>query len=664
MAVDRISQLTERVHALEYELQAERDARERDRVSFDNSVRELEERVQREGKRADGLESDQAFLFARHKETSEELAKARDAHQLERQRLEETIRGLREQLVQTEVEYEDAVSESQSAAARASQENEQLSVRCRTQAESLETMQSEVERLNSELRERQQALAARDEELEELRNQAAGGRAPASSTAGEEQGSTDEAEALRAELSELLTHTRAVENAAAKAETEVKTLREQRRLTAAVEEEKNSLASRVQRLEQENERLGGFELRVLDLEQERKKWALYLDNSDEFNSPEDMAKALVHARLEAVRLKERIGELEEQLAAANTGVDMSADVARAREETEDLRLKLDAELQNKHRLQTQCDLLGREVEMLTDQLKSYQQTEGAGQPVPERLAQLEKLLEEHKSEAVRLRTALAERDGLVAKLNSPKRPRSSGVGLAAGPDNDGGERLAEQMRKTRNLQAEVDRLGGELSDARKEVEVLTNRLHDAEAATETKHRILELRANPTAKHEAIKREMLEALRKENEDLLAVVQNNANGSPDATVPASALERSRADLRELERTITEQNKRMTRLKEVFSKKSLEFREAVFQLLGYRIDLLPSKKVRVSSVFASEDESFTFLADSKGKKFVGIEKSPLASQYDNLVTFWIKERNDIPCFLAAINLELYENTKGRMQ
>jgi mitotic spindle assembly checkpoint protein MAD1 len=650
-SLDKISQLTELVHSLEYQLQAEKDSRERDRINHENSIRELEDRVNREGKRADGLESDQSFLFNRHKEATDELAKLKDAHMQDKQRCEDVIRELRDQLAKTEVEYEDAVSEIQTIRSQTARDADQLSMENKTLHGSLEAVNSEVQRLNDELRQKQQLLAERDGELEQYRRRADSNRES------QDDSHEQELEALQGEISGLLAHSRQVEDLVAKQESELRTLREEMRLAAVVEEEKNSLASKIQRLEHENERLSHFEIRVVDLEQERKRWQLYLDSSDEFNSPEEIAKALVHARLESVRLKERLGELEAQIAEAAPDSDFASEISKLQADLEDIRLKLSAELQTKLRLQKQNELLSRETEMLREQLKSYQQTEGAGQGTPERVAELEKLLEQHKAESNKLRSALAEREGLVAKLNSPKRPRASDNG-----ESGDTERLAEQVRKTRNLQAEVDRMRSVLAESQKEIDVLQERLKGAEAVTQTKQRILELRANPTAAHEAIKREMLETLRKENEDLLAVVEKS-DLSSDKLVPISTLERSKADLRELERTIAEQNKRMTRLKEVFSKKSVEFRDSVFQLLGYRIDLLPNKKVRATSIFAAENESFTFLADSKGKKFVGIEKSPLSTEYDNLVSFWIKERNDIPCFLAAINLELYDKTKGQI-
>lgn len=62
--------------------------------------------------------------------------------------------------------------------------------------------------------------------------------------------------------------------------------------------------------------------------------------------------------------------------------------------------------------------------------------------------------------------------------------------------------------------------------------------------------------------------------------------------------------------MERVISEKEKRMTRLKEIWTAKSLEFREAVYSLLGYKLDFLPNGRVRVTHMFAgNEDQSIEF-------------------------------------------------------
>jgi len=77
-------------------------------------------------------------------------------------------------------------------------------------------------------------------------------------------------------------------------------------------------------------------------------------------------------------------------------------------------------------------------------------------------------------------------------------------------------------------------------------------------------RVLQLKDNPTERHEIIKRERLDALKKENTDLLAQLEGRPGGAK--LVPMSTLENSRMDVKEMEKVVAEKEKRMMRLKEV--------------------------------------------------------------------------------------------------
>lgn len=63
--------------------------------------------------------------------------------------------------------------------------------------------------------------------------------------------------------------------------------------------------------------------------------------------------------------------------------------------------------------------------------------------------------------------------------------------------------------------------------------------------------------------------------------------------------------------MEKVVADKEKRMQRLKEIWSAKSMEFREAVFSLLGWKLDFLQNGRVRVTHMFAgnSEDQSIEF-------------------------------------------------------
>lgn len=152
------------------------------------------------------------------------------------------------------------------------------------------------------------------------------------------------------------------------------------------------------------------------------------------------------------------------------------------------------------------------------------------------------------------------------------------------------------------------------------------------------------------------------MRTENADLLAQLQGNYNAK---VVPISTLENTRLEVKEMEQRVAEKEKRMSRLKEIWSAKSLEFREAVASVLGWKMDFMPNGRVRVTSMFYPGDEtdgegnSIIFDGENGTMKISGGPKGPFAMEIKNLVRFWVQERKDIPCFLAAMTLEFYEKT-----
>ena len=120
------------------------------------------------------------------------------------------------------------------------------------------------------------------------------------------------------------------------------------------------------------------------------------------------------------------------------------------------------------------------------------------------------------------------------------------------------------------------------------------------------------------------------------------------------------------------MADKEKRMMRLKQIWSAKSLEFREAVASILGFKMDFMPNGRVRVTSMFYSGGDehehgdeqgeaghSIVFDGEQGTMKVSGGPDSPFKREIKDLIRFWVEERKEIPCFLAAMTLEFYEKT-----
>nr|CAB3263588.1 mitotic spindle assembly checkpoint protein MAD1 [Phallusia mammillata] len=97
------------------------------------------------------------------------------------------------------------------------------------------------------------------------------------------------------------------------------------------------------------------------------------------------------------------------------------------------------------------------------------------------------------------------------------------------------------------------------------------------------------------------------------------------------------------------------RNQRLKEVFTKKIQEFRQACYSLTGYRIDTLNDSQFRLVSMYAeSESDYLLFEMNERGEmKLLETEYSTTLTE---LVNLHLHHQNSIPMFLSAISVNLF--------
>lgn len=107
----------------------------------------------------------------------------------------------------------------------------------------------------------------------------------------------------------------------------------------------------------------------------------------------------------------------------------------------------------------------------------------------------------------------------------------------------------------------------------------------------------------------------------------------------------------------------NKLNVRLKEMFKERITSFREAVYLLFGYKLDLINSenetegpKRLRLRSMFAESPED-SLLFQWKGEVLELLE-TPFASKLDSKLFTLLNTSNSIPAFLSNVTLELFEN------
>lgn len=494
-------------------------------------------------------------------------------------------------------------------------------------------------------------------------------------------GDSDTLTVIKRELSDQVAHIRRLETTNREQSMELKHFRRIHKAVEVVEEEKRVLEHKVGLMEDLRKELHEAQLRRQILEDERQSWTSYLqeqtDGEPEFDSPEALARALMKERVETASLVERLGRIQPELTEKDNIIkSLEKQHSECQAELEKLRSSGGAgDARVKARLERQRALAVKEVEYLREQLRTFdteEQTYTSNQfdaQKTKRIQDLESLVDQYRQELQTLNDSFAKLESQVQAQqqqqslqpfpSSPrKRPRN---------DEEGDDLLGQLSRQNRTLQDSLSTLRttnasltADLAATRAQLDTLKN---------ESRTRILSLRSNPTSDHISLKQSEIDGLRAENKALLerfvpSTLPDSSSGPTEQVqlVPVHSLNNARAELKAMEEVVREKEKRMLRLKQIWSLKSLEFREAVASLLGWRMDFLPNGRFRLTSIFRLGDveegggggagggngegnTGLVFDGETGTMKIAGGPESAFGREVRPLVRFWVEERGEVP-------------------
>lgn len=365
----------------------------------------------------------------------------------------------------------------------------------------------------------------------------------------------------------------------------------------------------------------------------------------------------------------------EQLRTSNVSLERQA---RQRSESEshlasELSQKANALLRAQRQNDVQSDELQRYKELLASFETESQNSHSFDQVHLQRIADLEKRLQTAHEERLSLITRAEEAEQMAAQAT-----QRAELAAAAEPAqathtdykalNDARVALEALQSRYNELEAQAQALGAENDQ-------LYTRVGRGEFDP-SREKCLVLQDNPVSRDYAIRASTLEALRKENAGLLEQVEalheqlkTSGGTAPasdtDSVVPIQTVENLKHELVQLQTTIQMKDKGMLRLKQVFTAKANEFREAVQSLFGYKIRFLENGKVKLTSAYARGARVTTLVFSSEegnvGEMKLQGEANEGLANVAHLRDYWLSDgiRHSVPCFLAALNLELYENT-----
>ncbi|CAO1618964.1 unnamed protein product [Sympodiomycopsis kandeliae] len=178
-----------------------------------------------------------------------------------------------------------------------------------------------------------------------------------------------------------------------------------------------------------------------------------------------------------------------------------------------------------------------------------------------------------------------------------------------------------------------------------------------------KYNCLVLKRNPVDLDRDLRTKTMDRLKTENLKLVRQLEKGKEG-----VPMETVENLRLEVKGLLESIKVKDKAMLRLKQVYTQKATEFRSAIQSLFGFKVRFLESGQVRLNSTFSRSSKSTSLLFKSDSNNLGSMKLSGEAAQDNSLANiphlrdYWLSGgnlRQSVPCFLAALQLELYEST-----
>ncbi|KAJ3008840.1 UNVERIFIED_CONTAM: coiled-coil domain-containing protein mad1 [Siphonaria sp. JEL0065] len=480
--------------------------------------------------------------------------------------------------------------------------------------------------------------------------------------------SARDSDTIKKQLNEQSAYIHSLETSNSHLKSEAQRLRSILQSTTKQEEKIRTLELQLSSMDNLRTRLVEAEAESTTLKAEKNRWVSLLKetpdlitstaNISNLNAvtPLALVRALANERLERAREKEKLGEeLGELKVLREKERELEIELEQVKNASGEIEAKSENLLKQVTRLEKGRELSMKETVFLRDQLTTvhFQEHEVEGVPATTLISDLQSLLEEYKQHMLNLEKELANQTSSSASRSDLR----SNIVPA----------LKALEDKVKDLENEIGRLKTENTLLQKEVENFDNQIFVLERAIgqgafDRKNlKVLQLAENPESKAFAIRKELLDTLQAENKALKERLSGSEYG---ALVPAEVVKSFELEGRRLLGVIEERDKRIARLREVFTEKSQEFKEAVFSLLGYKVEFQESR-VRLISTYADPHDSSSFLFTSQENdngtmQIVGGSPDRVA-ELNELRERYVLQYGSVPAFLASVTLNGWNRTFG---
>ncbi|KAI8818311.1 spindle assembly checkpoint component Mad1 [Fimicolochytrium jonesii] len=682
-----------------------RDARRKlmeEKATFERTIHTLEKngeekesRLQEAMLRIDQLEHDREFLTSTNKNLLARLGtQEEDAIEL-RKKADMSSSALRREVSELRDQLAISRREGASRTQKLLMDNESLEHMLQSTQEQLHECHAERERQSEFIKAGREQFALADARYAEAKATIAHLQANGSAS--------DELPVVRRQLTEQTSQVRSLEAKLHEAAQQIRYLRGMQENNERLKDEKQHLETQITRLMQYQAKVNTLELEIKRYQDEKAQWTAYLSERDDvgIDSPYALAKTLAQVRLELAELKERSGTDDAHHMGHKSHIQrLEVELQEAKEAAAAAERKRLSESQALKRLELSRNLAQKEIGYLREQLKSYDVeeehlvSETYDRAKAQRIAKSDEMLDEYRKHVALLEKQLATGGATVLSESRSFPPTSTPFPPTTASSNTPDPQLLEKIRE---LESIVSQLRQEKLALHKEstaldlkVGQLEQSLGRGEYNTQTT-RILQLAHNPELAEAAIRQSTLDALKQENQKLVQEVTrlgsssstSNSNmlgtlgGEGGANVPIESLRSVQLECTKLQLAVDEKEKRVVRLKEQFQLKAREYREAVYSLLGYKLEIDPDGRVRLTSTYADAHvPGFLFTSgdgdqgtlqlidppslsvdDQSNPETAELEREEVRRRLAAGMAYYLQERNSVPAFLAGVTLELVE-------
>ncbi|KAK3707048.1 coiled-coil domain-containing protein mad1 [Vermiconidia calcicola] len=585
--------LRSQLHTLQYEIDSLKQERELTSLQHQSEIRDVQNRAEADFKRAQAAETAKNAATKKADALSRDWQDTQDRAANEKQVLEKKLRSVQDDNRSLREELEDVQAELSSQDRESKHAFGELEQKHVTLQKSVEGMQQDLENKASALQNAQQKLAQKETQAGELENEVLRLKA--------QTGDSDTLAVIKKELSEQVAYIKKLQATNRDHLSDLKQFRKAQKSIEVVEEQKHALEAKLRIMDDLRRELSEAQLQKRILEDEKMGWTSYLESEAasedimEYDTPEQMARAFMQERLERLSLVDKLGSVQPELSAKDEEVQRLQEQIGELKSAPPVTVPGSGATDNRTlvRLQRQNNLVTKEVEYLRAQMKTFEAEEAEFNPEQmneerlKRIHELEDMVQQYRSEVEVLHADLSKVDTQPAIQSPKKRARED--------DEEADERIGEMRRKARTLQTDLDKLLTRNQLLEAELRASLSQVSSLKESSRT--RTLELRNNPTAQVEAIKMSTIRTLREENAALMEQLKGKSPSTK--VVPVSSLENIRLQLADKETQIAQTEKKTLRLKQIWGSKSLEFREAVCSVLGWKLDFMPNGRVKATSI-----------------------------------------------------------------